>query len=524
MLFGRAKSPIDSETTGGRHRPTRDDWSIDANAGRRVAHFNVDTVRTLPTECDSPASVLQHILPSNCHIISSIISMAPRTRAKPKTAPAPAEEGTPEPPTSTAKPLPPPTTNPPKLFVLPKDTSSDSRIVTLENPANGAPSRYYFCPNKGFHEFTCIAAPRKECKSWLITPERAENGAKEDSTEIEATKEEDNNANEGLGSGYVASKADIFLATPIDILFLILPALAPKKVKGGEKQRFLAVEDHLDALASISRQWKELLAQYPSLKDMIEQRMISVCDTAAAGDETMYRLSNEKLASIMMKKAERMCAKGLPPSMEERFIKTVLNVPIMNIQRSDVVTSTTTTDPQTDSTEAPDTQSTTVPTLARTESSLSTTTTSDSQSTTLTSFTSTPEQTTKPSLETPPEIPHLLRLRTSLTYLSTSYLLPSLRPAITSLPTPDFSPLDAHLSQLDKLRAEAQALRSISDNISRKRGFADDEGAAMEREEKKRKKEEEEKKKKGESMAIKKLKKVDTRGMMKLSAFFTKKT
>ena len=364
-----------------------------------------------------------------------------RTRAKPKSAPAPApaEEGTPEPPTSTAKPLPPPTTNPPKLFVLPKDTSPESRIVTLENPANGAPSRYYFCPNKGFHEFTCISAPRKECKSWLIAP-----GSGEDSAADGKAQEKDAGSNEGLGSGYVASKADLFLATPIDILFLILPALAPKRGKEGEKQHFLSFEDHFDTLASISRQWKVLFGQYPSLKDMIERRMAAVCDTASAGDETMYRLSSEKLVKILMRKAERMCANGLPPSMEERFIKSTLDVPIMNIQRSDVVTSATSVESQTESTQAPDSQSTATSTLTRTESSMSTTTTADSQTTTVTaatSFTSTTEEIApKPALETPEAIPQLLRLRTSLSYLSSAYLPPPSNPSSNPRPPPTSHP------------------------------------------------------------------------------------
>ncbi|KAJ4350110.1 uncharacterized protein N0V89_008731 [Didymosphaeria variabile] len=367
-----------------------------------------------------------------------------RTRSKPKPKPTTAKETTPEPPQSTTKPLPPSTTNPPKLFVLPKDTSLKSRIVTLENPANGAPSRYYFCPSMGFYEFTRIAAPKKDCKSWLITPNKTTDNELKDQHAKEETTTQEMDTGAGLGGGYVTNKADIFLATPIDLLFVVLPALAPKAgAKQGEKQHFLSFEDHLDTLASISRQWKVLLSQHQDLKDMIERRMATVSDTVTAGGETMYRLSHEKLIKVLTKKAERMCAKGLPPSMEEKFIKTVLEVPVMNVLRSDTFTTTSTPAP------------------------------SDTQTT-------------------------------------------------TSSPIPDFSSLDTHLASLAKLRAEALALRSISDNISRKRGHDEDEGAIMEREEKKRKKEEEEKKKKGESRAVKQLKKVDTSGMKKLSSFFTK--
>ncbi|KAK7192746.1 hypothetical protein DPSP01_006832 [Paraphaeosphaeria sporulosa] len=442
-----------------------------------------------------------------------------RTRSKPKAAAT--KETTPEPPQSTAQPLPPSTSNPPKVFVLPRHTSHESRIVTLNNPANGAPSRYYFCPSKGFYEFTRIAAPKKDCKSWLITPEKtSDNVAKEQEAQAETTTgNADTEA--GLGGGYLTNKADMFLATPIDLLFLILPALAPKAgAKQGDKQYFLSFEDHLDKLASLSRQWKVLLSQHPSLKDRVEQRMAAVCDTVTAGDETMYRLSTDKLTRVLTRKAERMCTQGLPPSMEERFVKTALEVPVMNVLRSDTFT---TTSALADVPATTNSQATTTSTITRSESESSATITVESH-TTATSFTSTTDDlVAKPAIHTPPEVPHLLRLRTSLTYLSSSYLPPALHPLITSSRTPDFSSLDTHLAALTKLRAEALALRSISDNISRKRGYDEDEGAAMEREEKKRKKEEEEKKKKSESRGVKQLKKVDTSGMKKLSSFFAKK-
>lgn len=86
----------------------------------------------------------------------------------------------------------------------------------------------------------------------------------------------------------------------------------------------------------------------------------------------------------------------------------------------------------------------------------------------------------------------------------------------------DFGPLDQHLAKVKEAKAEVQALRSLSDNISRKRGCLDDDDAAEARAEKKRKKDEEDQRKKAESRGIKQLKKVDTSGMQKLSSFFTK--
>ncbi|KAJ4382391.1 hypothetical protein N0V86_002726 [Didymella sp. IMI 355093] len=379
--------------------------------------------------------------------------MARATRAKP----AP-KEPTPEPAPSSIKPLPAPTPNPPKLFVLPKDTSEDARIVTLDDPATSTPSRYYFCPSKGFYEFTRIAAPKKACRSWLITRQDAPNTQGATQEGAEESKDAETEAETGLGSGFITKDASLFLATPIDLLFLILPALAPRSAKE-EKQHFLELDDYTDKLAASSHHWRTLLTHHPSLKSMLEKKMRTICDTVDAGDETMYRVSHTKLLAVLMAKAERMVKNGLPPSMEDKFVKTALEIPVMSIRRE--------------------------------ESTL--------------------------------QHPHLLRLHTALTYLSSTYLPRTLSSALTPLTTPTFTPLTTHLAALARLKNEAAALRSISDNMSRKRGFEIDEDKVAEREEKKRRKEEDALKKKNESLGVKKLRKVDTSGMKKMSAFFSVK-
>jgi hypothetical protein len=431
-----------------------------------------------------------------------------RTRSKP--APKASKEApTTSTPSTNIKSLPPAVENAPKLFVLPKDTSKDKRIVTLDNPATNVPSRYLFCAQKGFHEFTRIAAPRKACKSWLITSDG------KDREEVGEDKGEEEKGLE-LGSGYVTTSPDLYIATPVDTLFLILPSLAPKNAKD-TKQLFLSLDDHLDTLSSSSPDWKSLLRAFPTLKSRIEKRMNVVCDTVDAGDETMYRLSQEKLLRVLVKKAERMSEGTLPASLEEKFIKTALEVPIMSIKREESGLSEISI---LEDAATPETN---------TESQTSTTTTIESQgtsSTAATSFSTTMEEQAKPALATPPEIPHLLRLRTSFTYLTLTYIPSTLHISLTTLlassTAPSFQPLDTHLASLATLKAEALSLRSISDNISRKRGFEDDDEKVAEREEKKRKKEEDEKRKKQESRAVKQLKKVDVSGMKKMSSFFTK--
>ena len=436
--------------------------------------------------------------------------MARATRSKP----AP-KEPTPEPTPSTIKPLPKATTNPPKLIILLKDTSSDARIVTLDNPATSTPSRYFFCPSKGFYEFTRIAAPKKACRSWLITSQDANSTHKDEApqNQDEKRREGEEDTETGLGSGYVTKNADLFLATPIDLLFLILPALAPKSAKE-EKQHFLALDDYTEKLASTSGHWKALLVQNPSLTALLAKKLRSICDTVDAGDETMYRLSHAKLLSILLKKAQRVVKNGLPPSLEDKFVKSALDVPVMTIRREESTLSAIASESGTSTPGGGDSRASTTAQDAQ------------SQATDLTTPDD-PDLPSKPTLETPDAIPHLLRLRTALTYLTSSYLPPTLQPTISTLlaacTSPDFTPLTTHLAAIATLKSEAAALRSISDNISRKRGLELDEEKVAEREEKKRKKEEDERRKKSESLGVKKLRKVDTSGMKKMSAFFSVK-
>ncbi|KAF2178828.1 hypothetical protein K469DRAFT_642052, partial [Zopfia rhizophila CBS 207.26] len=430
-----------------------------------------------------------------------------RTRSKP----TPKENDAEPDPTST-KLLPPSVENPPKLFILPKDTSSEARIVTLDNPATAAPSRYLFCPEKGFYEFTRIAAPKKTPRSWLITPDQTpKDGKTQEESSAEQAKEKPVEEQDGvdMSQSYIANSSDLFIATPIDIFFLLLPALSPKSAKE-TKQHFLCIDDHLDTLSS-SPHLKSLL-QTPKLREMIERRMEALCDTVDAGDEKMYRLSTQKVLEVLVKKAERM-TRNFPKSMEDKFVKPQLEIPVIGIRREESSISISTAT-------ATDSQSQCTTTATDFQTSV------ESTSTVATSN-SVVEEEAKPAIETPPEVPHLLRLRTSLTYLLSSYIPPSLSPILTSLlkspsSVPDFIPLDTHLTALSKLRAEAAALRSIYDNVSRKRGFEEDEEKMAEREEKKRKKEEEDKRKKMESRGVKQLKKVDVSGMKKLSSFFAK--
>jgi hypothetical protein len=240
-----------------------------------------------------------------------------------------------------------------------------------------------------------------------------------------------------------------------------------------------------------------------------------------AGEDSMFRLSMEKLGKELLSKATRMVERGLPASMEERFVTRALQTPVVLVKREEAVL----VDGAADMMQAADSQ----PTSGPSEGSQPAIESQSCVVTSITAVSSTTETTVvedvpNPSA-TPEAVPRLLRIKTALNFMLRSYISSTLhleiQETIKNSKSIDFDPLDTHLKHLGKLRAEANALRTISDNISRKRPVDDDE-ANEARAEKKRKKEEEEKRKKAESRSIKGLRKVDTSGMLKLSSFFTK--
>jgi hypothetical protein len=436
-----------------------------------------------------------------------------KTRSKPatKASEESKEEVLPKKPT-----LPPAEVNPPKLFILPKKASKDARILTLPNPATSKGNRYFFCPDTALYEFTTIAAPASTPRSLLITsqgptkePGTGDSGAttegKDDETEQEAK----------FANGYISRSASLFVATPVDLLFFLLPIIAPASSQKKGKGMFLTFEDHIEATPE---QIKRLLKS-TATRELFEKRLRAICDTVEAGEDTMCRLSIEKLVAELLVKAKRMVTKGLPSTMEDRFIRQALQAPVTTLKRGETATSETATSQpsQRDSAESQDS----APSTKDSQESLASETTTTTEATSISTHSSSIEK----AEDIPESIKHLLRLRTSLNFMLQSYLPPHLRAEVqTHLSTNtilDFSPLDTHLKTLNSLREEARALRSLSDNISRKRPIEDDEAVEL-RAEKKRKKEEEEKRKKTEGRAIKQLKKVDTSGMKKMSSFFTK--
>ncbi|KAK3384318.1 ribonuclease H2, subunit B [Lasiosphaeria ovina] len=418
--------------------------------------------------------------------------------------------------------------NPPRLFVIPKKATDAARIVTLQHPRYGKPTRYLVCPEAGFFEFTKIAAPKTTPRSWLIESATQDGAAASAATQT-------------------TKSADFYVATPIDPLFLILPSLAAgrcaaddKTSKSGSREKkkkrmFLSSEDHFDAVSDPSRHLSEVLTSWPAARQLIEARMAAVCDAVEAGDDPMFRLNEAKLLRELLAKARRMGAQGLPPSMEEKFVAKALEAPILGIRSqqasaeallggdstqkvSDDSGSSSIATPQS---ESPDSQSTV--------SSLETAASEASTAATSLSSDGTASSEIVNAMTASAEVVALQRLRVALDFICSSYVAPSLAEQLRAQLAPtatatagagvDFKPLDEYLARLAKLRQDAAAARTS--DYSRKRARDEDED---ERLEKRRKKEEEDKvKKANQSLGVKKLMKVNTSGMKKLSEFFKKK-
>ncbi|KAG8626296.1 hypothetical protein KVT40_005241 [Elsinoe batatas] len=431
--------------------------------------------------------------------------MKGRTTRKSQPAPAKKDEAV----DNNGPSLAPSSTNPPLLFILPKDRSIDAKIVTLPNPASGAQNRYFYDPSHGLYDFTKISAPKKEPSSWLLAP----GSGKDDASTT--TKSMD------LSNGYTLEDAGIFVATEVDPIFFILPNLLADASQSG-KQLFVTLDDHLDNVGSSSEVLRDILSSR-SVKPRLDIAMDLVCDKVEAGDDSMFRVNLEKLTRMLLSKAEKVVKAGLPPSMEEKFVKEALQAPTsLRTQMEMVAELEKESREEVIQAEPSQEQSQSTATSSLADASQDSLTSATSVSTTATSMADAATDASEDE-----EVRRLLRLRTAFNFILASYVHgkfhDQLRAPLLKPKSPvDFGPLDKKLSEIAALKKEAQTLRSLSDNVGRKRGFEEDDEAAEARAEKKRKKEDEEAKKKAQSRAIKQLAKADTSGMKKLSSFFSK--
>ncbi|KAF3491524.1 uncharacterized protein GIQ15_01041 [Arthroderma uncinatum] len=403
---------------------------------------------------------------------------------------------------------------PPKLYktlILPSHASDDARFIQLQNPRTGKPTRYYFCPKLGLFEFTSISPPSSTSRSLLFV-------SSTDGGDQERVEEA------GEQKGFTSKTGQLHVATPIDIIFFILPIIVPSNRNSG-RALFQPLDDIIDANEDISPHLRKVLYT-AEFRPIIERRMASVCETID-GDGTMFRYSESKLVGELFVKVERMVKNGLPPSLEARFVYQALEPPMLNVSKvAPAVSKDETNGNEQDTQPSQSTNDSQTPSeTTATASSFSATQTS--ASTPITELADTQEDMSQPKHSYSPEISRLMRIRTALSFIQSSYLQPSLSTKVTEILSSssspmDFKPLDDYLQEIAKFRAEAHASRSMHDMSRRKRGYDDDE-TAEEKAEKKRKAQDEEKKKKASvSRGVRDLKKVNTSGMQKLSSFFGK--
>ncbi|KAL2876924.1 hypothetical protein SGCOL_007752 [Colletotrichum sp. CLE4] len=429
-----------------------------------------------------------------------------RTRAT-KAAPAAKTESSNA--SSTAKyTLPEESSSAPQLFIIPQKATSEARIVSLPNPRYSKLTRYLLCPETGIYEFTKVAAPKTTPRSWMIeTPSAAlEESDAKDVSRFEAQ---------------VTNGADLFVATAVDPLFLLVPGLFGTAKSTDTKRLFLSSDDHFDAVSISSSHMPEAL-RCPKTRTLLESRMEAVCDTVDAGDEKMYRLSEKKLVLQILSKARSMSSKGLPASMDEKFVKKVLEAPIQ-VQKSQAVkveVAANEADTSTPRNESAESQSS----VSTADSKASATSNVSTAATSVNGELS--EETVVSAIQASTEVTNLQRLKVAFSFICSRYVAPGMTLVLKKLLADketsgvDFSPLDEYLVQLTKLRAEAASSRSMAD-YSRKRMLDEEEEEA--RAEKKRKMEEEKKKKASQTRRVKALSKVNTTGMKKMSDFFKKK-
>ncbi len=440
-------------------------------------------------------------------------------------------------------------TNRPRLYVLPNKATADARIVTLPHPRYAAkPSRFLVCPESGVYEFTHITSPKTEPRSWLITTDG------------------DKTAN-GDFAPHTTQDAGLFVATPMDPLFLMLPALAadpasasgsaspPVRPRGGGKRMFLTADDHFDALMAMlppsgedeEAHLSQLLRHQRAVRDLLTVRMAAICDTVAAGDETMLRLNEDKLLLVLLGKAQRM-SQQLPVSLEDKFVTKALEAPVLSVVWSASTLSTTTT---VAATAAASTNGVSTP--LSTADSLDSSFTADSQasaasataslvseasivSTTSTAATlvsgvagdnnSNDDDAVHVAMQASDEVVALQRLRVAFQFICSRYVPPAVAATLLEKLKAgggvDFVPLDAYVAKLAAMRQQTALARSAALEYGNKRGREDEDDD--DRAEKRRKQQEEEKRKKaGESRGVRNLKKVNVSGMKKLSEFFKKK-
>ena len=93
-----------------------------------------------------------------------------------------------------------------------------------------------------------------------------------------------------------SADGSLYVATPVDVLFLILPALESTRASGGN---FCELEHCLERLCLTP----EALESVTAL--ITPEQMQCICDTKQVGDQYYYRLNDERVLAWLSLKAEQ---------------------------------------------------------------------------------------------------------------------------------------------------------------------------------------------------------------------------
>ena len=325
------------------------------------------------------------------------------------------------------------------------------------------------------------------------------------------------------------TKQTLHMVTDIDLVFMLLPVLCPAPdardtgVDSRNKNRFLPLDDIMeswgamkgsqamrlleeedDQLAAEGTRTHADLTAHADLKHALQR----ICDSVDAGGETAYRFDLAKFQSVLIPKAKRLAAAGLPQSLEERAMKLI---------ETSQFHITLGTEASIDTPCGVDTPGELSVAESDTQESAASAVFSQGADSNTTSQSAVKNGVTK-------EIEILVRIRVALGYILANYVPEHISKTVIESLTeqdhegPNFKPLREHIER----KRELETRVDVSGLYSNKRG-ADDEERMEERAEKKRKLEEEEKKKKEASHGVKALAKVNTKGMMKMTSFFQAK-
>ncbi|KAG0634210.1 ribonuclease H2, subunit B [Tuber brumale] len=379
-------------------------------------------------------------------------------------------------------------TKPPHIILLPSTVpSTDLKIITLPHPRTLVPTRYLVHPTQGLQEITKLTAPTSTPHSWLLAPP----------SKLSSPPK-------WLGNGQILQDGSMYICTPMDPLFVLLPRLFPAGAANAVN-RFLPVDDLLEEATKGEEGDWELVVK----SDVTERRLAAVCESVDVGDEKAYKPSQEKLLKVLHGKCVRMAKGGLPATMEDEFVRKRLARPVAEILAEEAGEKKGTGNVK----ESDDN----VGERGGVDDTEAITMGAEALLTPLGS------QATRPRLtEASREISDLLRIRVASEFISSSYLSVSLEEVLSDRlqKSHDFTPLDGYLAELVKIRQEATAARL--DDYTLKRSHENDE-EIVDRKRKKKEVEAAEKKKRSVSRATKELQLVDKKGMPKLTTFFKKK-